>query len=64
VPSGIGLLATPWRFDTPLVLAGVATLLAVTYLYAVFRTGRATPGRLLGAGGFYLLFAVGLVATS
>jgi cation:H+ antiporter len=64
VPSGIGLLGTPWLFDTPLVLAGVATLLAVSYLYAIFRTGRVTAGRLTAAGGFYLLFAVGLVATA
>jgi cation:H+ antiporter len=60
VPSGIGLLGTPWRFDAPLVLAGVATMLAVIYLLFLFRTGRATAARLCVAGVFYILFAVGL----
>jgi cation:H+ antiporter len=60
VPSGIGLLGTPWRFDAPLVLAGVATMLAVVYLLFLFRTGRATAARLCVAGVFYILFAVGL----
>jgi cation:H+ antiporter len=60
VPSGIGLLGTPWHFDAPLVLAGVATLLSVIYLLVLFRTGRATAGRLTVAAVFYVLFAVGL----
>jgi cation:H+ antiporter len=60
VPSGIGLLGTPWHFDAPLVLAGVATLLSVIYLLVLFRTGRATAGRLIVAAVFYVLFAVGL----
>jgi cation:H+ antiporter len=60
VPSGIGLLGTPWHFDGPLVLAGVATLLSVIYLLVLFRTGRATAGRLIVAAVFYGLFAVGL----
>ena len=60
VPSGIGLLGTPWHFDAPLVLAGVATLLSVIYLLVLFRTGRATAGRLIVAAVFYGLFAVGL----
>jgi cation:H+ antiporter len=63
VPSGIGLLGTPWKFDTPLLLAGAATLLAVIYLLLLFKTGRATPGRLVVAAVFYLLFAAGLVIT-
>jgi len=60
VPSGIGLLGTPWHFDAPLILAGVATLASVIYLLVLFRTGRATAGRLIVAAVFYLLFAVGL----
>jgi cation:H+ antiporter len=63
VPSGIGLIATPWRFDTPLLLAGVATLLAVGYLLVLFRTRRVTPGRLVLAATFYLLFAAALAVT-
>lgn len=61
VPSGIGMLFTPWLFDTPLVLAGAATLASVVYLNRLLRTGRVTPLRLAGAGLFYVAFAVALV---
>jgi cation:H+ antiporter len=64
VPSGLGLLATPWHFDTPLILAGVVTLAAVSYLLVIFRTGKVTPARLTYAGLFYLAFVVGLAVTS
>jgi cation:H+ antiporter len=63
VPSGIGLIGTPWRFDTPLLLAGIATLLSVSYLLAIFRSGKVTPIRLTIAGTFYLLFAIALTVT-
>jgi cation:H+ antiporter len=63
VPSGIGLLFTPWRFDTPLLLAGAATTASILYLTWLFRTGRVTPLRLTVAAAFYLAFAVGLVVT-
>lgn len=62
VPSGIGLLGTSWRFDTPLVLAGVATLAAVSYLLILFRTRRITPVTLTFASVFYLGFAGALIA--
>jgi cation:H+ antiporter len=62
VPTAIGLFFTPWLFNTPLVLAGVATLAAVGHLLTVLRTGRLTPGRLAAACLFYLAFAVALVA--
>jgi cation:H+ antiporter len=61
VPSAIGLFFTPWRFDVPLVLAGVATFAAVAYLLVVLRSGRLTPGRLAAAFLFYVAFAVALV---
>ncbi|MDX6215573.1 MAG: cation:H+ antiporter [Frankiales bacterium] len=62
VPSAIGLFFTPWKFDTPLVLAGAATLSSVLYLLVLFRRAQVTPRRLLVAGGFYLAFAAGLIA--
>jgi len=63
VPSAIGLGFTDWRFDTPLVLAGLATLASVTYLFVLLRKRWLTPWTLLGAGGFYVAFALGLVLT-
>jgi cation:H+ antiporter len=61
VPSGIGILLTAWRFDTPLVLAGVATIASVVFLLSVLRAGRLTARRLAAAAGFYVAFAVALV---
>jgi cation:H+ antiporter len=60
IPSGLGLLFTPWRFDTPLLLAGIATIAAVTYLLILLRTGRLTPRLLAAAALFYSAFAIGL----
>jgi cation:H+ antiporter len=63
VPSGLGLLFTPWHFTTAPLLAGIATIASVLYLLWVMRSGRVTGARLLAAGGFYVAFAVGLVLT-
>jgi cation:H+ antiporter len=63
VPSALGLLFTPWHFTTAPLLAGIATIASVLYLLWVMRSGRITGGRLLVAAGFYVAFAVGLVAT-
>jgi cation:H+ antiporter len=63
VPSAIGIGFTSWKFDTPLMLAGIATLASVAYLLWVMKRGRFTATKLLLAGGFYLAFAAGLVLT-
>lgn len=60
VPSGLGLLFTPWRFDATLVWSGLATMIAIGFLMVTSRAGRLTPGRLLAAGAGYLAFAAGL----
>ena len=61
VPSALGLFFTPWLFDAPLVLAGLATISSVVYLLLVLRSGRLTPARLAVAALFYVAFAVALV---
>ena len=63
VPSAIGIAFTPWRFGTPLVLAGVATLSCVAYLLWLMRTRRVTPRLLTGAAAFYVVFAAALLIT-
>jgi cation:H+ antiporter len=63
VPSGIGILLTPWMFDTPLVLAGVATMASISYLFWLLRRNKFTAGRLTAAAGFYVAFAAALVLT-
>lgn len=60
IPTAIGLAFTPWIFDTPLMLAGLATIASVLYLRTLMRTGRVSAGRLAAAGGFYAAFAVAL----
>ncbi len=60
IPSGLGLLFTPWRFDTPLLLAGIATAAAVIYLLVLLRSRRLTPARLAAAAAFYGAFAIAL----
>jgi cation:H+ antiporter len=61
VPSGIGILFTPWHFDSALILAGAVTMASVSYLLWLLRTHRVTAARLSAAAGFYAVFAVGLI---
>lgn len=61
VPSGLGILFTPWKFDAPLIAAGAVTMAAIVYLLATIRAGRLTAGRLAASAGFYAAFIVLLV---
>lgn len=61
VPSGLGILFTPWHFDGPLLLSGVITIIGILYLLWLMRTKRFTSARLAMAAGFYVVFALGLV---
>lgn len=56
VPSGLAILFTPWHLSGPLLLSALATALALVWLLATL------PRRwgLLGAGAFYVAFAVAL----
>jgi cation:H+ antiporter len=59
VPSGIGLLFTPWHFDHALLLSGLVTMAAIIYLLWLLRTRRFTSGRLALAAVFYGVFVIG-----
>ncbi|MFC5185587.1 sodium:calcium antiporter [Actinomadura harenae] len=61
VPSGLGLLFTPWKFDHALIWSGVMTMVAIVYLLATLRAHKLTPVRLAWTGVLYLVFAAGLV---
>jgi cation:H+ antiporter len=61
VPSSLALFATPWLFDTPLIVASGVTILAVCYLWWLFREGHVDALRLLPAGLFYAAFAFYMV---
>jgi cation:H+ antiporter len=61
VPSGLGLLFTPWRFDTALTVAGLATMVAIGYLLFLLHTKRFNAKTLSLAAVFYLAFAACLI---
>lgn len=58
IPSALGLFFTPWLFDAPLLLAGMITVLAIVYLWQVFRRGMADGRALVIVSGGYGLFAL------
>ncbi|MCW2640713.1 MAG: hypothetical protein JWP76_3019, partial [Dactylosporangium sp.] len=61
VPSGLGLLFTPWRFDTALLVSGIATMVGIVYLLILLRTRKFTAKTLSFAAVFYLAFAATLI---
>jgi len=61
VPSGLGILFTPWKFDGPLILSGVVTITAIVYLLILFKLKKFNPYRLTVAAAFYGIFAAGLI---
>ena len=61
VPSGLGLLFTPWRFDGALLAAGLVTMAAIGYLLTLLRTHRLTAKKLAASAAFYLAFAACLI---
>ena len=64
VPSGLGLIFTPWKFDGALILSGVVTIASILYLLYLLQNNKFTPRRLSAAGIFYGIFAVGLIILS
>jgi cation:H+ antiporter len=61
VPSGLGLLFTPWRFDTALLISGIATMAAIVSLLILLRVGKFNARTLSFAAVFYLGFAASLI---
>ena len=57
VPSALAIFATPWLFDAPLVVSGLLTMLAIVYLWRLFRRGNVEGRALVLVGVFYLVFA-------
>jgi len=58
IPSSLALFATPWLFDTPLIVAGLITMVAVVALWAMFRRGAVEARWLMPIGLLYGVFAV------
>jgi cation:H+ antiporter len=58
VPSALAIFATPWLFDVPLMVAGALTVVAVGYLWWLFRRGHASARWLMPVGLLYGVFAL------
>jgi cation:H+ antiporter len=61
VPSGLGILFTPWKFDSALLLSGVVTMAAMVYLLMMLRRGRLTARSLTVSAAFYVVFGLALI---
>ena len=60
VPSGLGILFTPWLLSAPLLIAGAVTSIAIVMLYLIFSHGRMSAPWLMLVGGWYAVFAAAL----
>ena len=58
IPSALGIGFTPWRFDAPLLAAGLLTTLAVAYLWALFRRPAVDARALVAVSALYGVFAL------
>ncbi|HEY4374388.1 MAG TPA: sodium:calcium antiporter [Burkholderiales bacterium] len=56
IPSALGIFFTPWRFDLPLLAAGIITAVAIVYLWVAFRRGGVTARSLIAVVPLYALF--------
>ena len=56
IPSALAIFATPWLFDTPLIVAGAVTAAAIVYLWWLFHRGRVDARWLLPVGLLYVVF--------
>ena len=56
IPSAFGIFFTAWRFDTPLIAAGIITMLAIGVLFFLFRRGAVTGRTLAFVGLLYAVF--------
>jgi cation:H+ antiporter len=61
IPSALGILFTPWRFDRALLASGLFTASAIVWLWTLFRRRAATPGGLLLSATFYAAFGAFLL---
>lgn len=58
IPSALGIFFTPWVFDGPLWVSGIITMLAIIYLWQLFRRGAVTGSALVAVSSLYGIFAV------
>jgi len=57
IPSALGIMFTPWRFDATLMVSGAVTALAIVVLWWMFRRGKVDSRALACVALLYGLFA-------
>ncbi|EGW40802.1 sodium:calcium antiporter [Desulfosporosinus sp. OT] len=58
VPSALGILFTPWIFDSYLALAGFFTMVSIAFLWLTLKKYQLSANKLVLAAGFYVCFVV------
>jgi cation:H+ antiporter len=61
IPSALGIMFTPWRFDANLIVSGIVTAIAIIVLWLMFARRRVDCRGLAAIGLLYGLFAAWLV---
>ncbi len=57
IPSALGIVFTPWRFDATLLVSGIVTAVAIVVLWGMFKRGKVDSRMLAAIGLLYGLFA-------
>lgn len=60
IPSGLGIMFTPWIFDKSLALSAIITFMAILFLYITLRKNHLSVKRLSFVAMFYVIFAIGM----
>lgn len=58
IPSGLGIIYTPWMLDRPLTVAATFTFVAIFFMWLTLRNGRLSAPRLAVLSLFYVAFAI------
>lgn len=61
VPSALGILFTPWIFDTYLAMAGLFTMVSIAFLWLTLHKHQLSASKLVLAAGFYVCFVAATI---
>jgi cation:H+ antiporter len=61
IPSAMAIAMTPWKLDTPLMVAGGITMVSIALLWSQFRRGAMRVKSLAAVGFLYVLFVAFVV---
>ncbi|AZS51172.1 sodium:calcium antiporter [Entomomonas moraniae] len=61
IPSALGIFFTPWKFDGLLLTSGIITMLAIAFLWQIFRRGIVDCRALVWVSSLYAIFVAMVV---